>query len=42
MGEDVRYSLDDSAIRSLGWKVGKDFEVELRKIVEHYKETFVW
>src|SRR4030042_1152137 len=34
MGEDVRYSLDDSAIRSLGWKVGKDFEAELTKIVE--------
>ncbi len=42
MGEDVRYSLDDSAIRSLGWRVMKDFESELTKIVEHYKKTFVW
>ena len=42
MGEDVRYSLDDSSIRSLGWKNSKDFETELKKIVEHYKNTFVW
>jgi dTDP-glucose 4,6-dehydratase len=42
MGEDVRYSLDDSLIRSLGWRNSKDFETELTRIVEHYKSTFVW
>ncbi len=42
MGEDVRYSLDDSLIRSLGWKTRKDFQTELKKIVEYYKDTFVW
>lgn len=42
MGEDVRYSLDDSAIRGLGWTNTKDFDEEVRKIVEHYKSTFVW
>jgi dTDP-glucose 4,6-dehydratase len=42
MGEDVRYSLDDSLIRSIGWRNSKDFETELTKIVEHYKSTFVW
>lgn len=42
MGEDVRYSLDDSAIRSLGWKNTKDFDSELKSIVEHYKNKFVW
>jgi dTDP-glucose 4,6-dehydratase len=42
MGEDVRYSLDDSAIRSLGWKNSKDFDAELKAIVDHHKKTFIW
>ena len=42
MGEDVRYSLDDSAIRALGWKNSKIFDDELIKIVEYYKNKFVW
>src|SRR6266853_2008080 len=29
MGEDVRYSLDDSALRSLGWKNHKNFDDEV-------------
>ena len=33
-GQDIRYSLDDSKIRSLGWKPTKDFDVELKKIVQ--------
>ena len=32
VGQDVRYSLDDSKIQALGWKPKKDFDVELRKI----------
>jgi dTDP-glucose 4,6-dehydratase len=42
MGEDVRYSLDDSALRALGWSNSKIFDDELVKIVEYYKNTFVW
>lgn len=42
MGEDVRYSLDDSGLRALGWRDTKDFDVELKTIVEHYKNKFVW
>lgn len=42
MGQDVRYSLDDSAIRALGWKNSKDFDVELKSVVEYYKSRFVW
>lgn len=42
MGEDVRYSLDDSAVRALGWKNSKIFDEELIKIVEYYKNKFVW
>jgi dTDP-glucose 4,6-dehydratase len=32
-GQDVRYSLDDSRIRALGWEPKKDFDEELKKIV---------
>ena len=32
VGQDVRYSLDDTRIRALGWKPARDFDVELRKI----------
>lgn len=42
MGEDVRYSLDDAALRGLGWKNGRSFDRELRAIVEHYKNSFTW
>ena len=42
MGEDVRYSLDDSEIRKLGWKNARVFDKELPLIVEHYKDRFTW
>lgn len=32
VGQDVRYSLDDSRLRSLGWKPVRDFDEELSKI----------
>jgi dTDP-glucose 4,6-dehydratase len=41
-GIDVRYALDDSKIRNLGWEPSANFEKELQKIVKHYEETFVW
>ena len=42
MGEDIRYSLDDSALRALGWKNSMNFHDELKIIVEYYKNKFVW
>ncbi len=42
MGEDVRYSLDDSALRALGWKNMKNFDSEIAGIVEYYKNKFTW
>jgi dTDP-glucose 4,6-dehydratase len=42
MGEDVRYSLDDSRLRNLGWTNAKSFDVELPLIVKHYKDRFTW
>ena len=41
-GQDVRYSIDDSKLRSLGWKPSAIFEIELIKIVQYYSKTFVW
>jgi dTDP-glucose 4,6-dehydratase len=41
-GQDVRYALDDSKLRSLNWKPIKNFDEELQPIVRYYKERFVW
>lgn len=32
-GQDVRYSLDDSRLRALGWRASRDFDTELVAIV---------
>ena len=41
-GQDVRYSVDDSKLRSLGWKPEKKFDQEIDHIVEHYINHFRW
>jgi dTDP-glucose 4,6-dehydratase len=41
-GQDVRYALNDSKLRSLGWSPKKIFDKEIRKIVKYYKNNFVW
>ena len=41
-GQDVRYALDDTKLRSLGWKPVKQFDEELKKIVDYYKHRFIW
>jgi len=41
-GQDVRYSLDDTKIRKLGWSPVKVFNTEIQDIVEHYKNHFYW
>lgn len=41
-GQDVRYALDDSKLRNLGWQPKKDFYTELSTIVKYYKDKFIW
>lgn len=41
-GQDVRYALDDSKLRSLGWFPEKVFDDELPIIVDYYKHNFIW
>lgn len=41
-GQDFRYALDDSKLRKLGWKPQKQFDEELPKIIEYYKDKFIW
>ena len=41
-GQDVRYSIDDSKLRALGWAPRAVFNDELEKIVSYYQQVFVW
>jgi dTDP-D-glucose 4,6-dehydratase len=41
-GQDVRYSINDEKLKTLGWQPRAVFEVELAKIVQYYSQTFVW
>jgi len=42
VGQDLRYALDDSKLRSLGWTPNKEFDVEIKNIVSYYKDKFIW
>tara|TARA_R110000824_G_scaffold24010_7_gene85009 strand:+ start:7409 stop:8359 length:951 start_codon:yes stop_codon:yes gene_type:complete len=41
-GQDVRYALDDSKLRAIGWTHNKIFDDEITLIVNHYKQRFIW
>lgn len=41
-GQDVRYALDDSKLRQLGWQPNKLFNREIKDIVEYYQKRFIW
>ena len=41
-GQDVRYAIDDSKLKSLGWEPKASFDKELPIIVKWYKENFIW
>lgn len=42
IGQDIRYSLDDSKLRHLGWKPSKIFDEEVPAIVKYYNDKFIW
>jgi len=41
-GQDVRYALNDSKLKKLGWKPKKIFDDEISSIVKFYKNKFIW
>jgi dTDP-glucose 4,6-dehydratase len=41
-GADVRYALDDSKLREIGWNPIADFDLEMEKIIQHYSNNFIW
>jgi len=42
VGQDVRYALNDSKLKSLGWRPVVSFDDTLPLIVEYYKNRFIW
>ncbi len=41
-GQDVRYAVDDTKLKNLGWKPKAKFDKELKNIVKYYKNNFIW
>jgi dTDP-glucose 4,6-dehydratase len=41
-GQDIRYALNDDKLRALGWAPQKNFDKEIKPIVEYYKNNFKW
>ena len=41
-GQDLRYALDDSKLRSIGWRPQKIFDNEIENIVSYYRTKFIW
>lgn len=41
-GQDVRYAIDDSKLKALGWQPTADFDQELQKVMEYYMLNFIW
>ena len=41
-GQDVRYALNDTKLRALGWTPQRKFDDEIQAIVTYYKENFIW
>lgn len=42
IGQDVRYALDDSKLKKLGWQPSKIFDQEIVNIVKYYNNKFIW
>ena len=42
IGQDVRYALDDTKLKKLGWTPMKQFSQEINNIVNYYNNKFIW
>jgi len=42
IGQDVRYSVDDTKLKNIGWSPVKILDEELKTIVSYYKNNFIW
>jgi dTDP-glucose 4,6-dehydratase len=41
-GQDVRYAIDDSKLKSIGWSCEANFDTCLEEVVDWHKSNFVW
>jgi dTDP-glucose 4,6-dehydratase len=41
-GQDVRYAINDDKLKNLGWKPNCQFDEEIKDIIQHYKNNFIW
>ena len=41
-GQDVRYAIDDSKLKKLGWAPQEELDKELVHIVQYYMNNFIW
>jgi dTDP-glucose 4,6-dehydratase len=41
-GQDIRYSVNDLKLKSLGWAHQKKFDIEIGNVVKYYKDNFIW
>ena len=41
-GQDVRYAINDSKLKALGWQPTADFDQELQRVIEYYLLNFIW
>jgi len=38
----VRYAINDTKLKLLGWQPRAQFDQELANVVEYYRNNFVW
>lgn len=41
-GQDVRYAVNDSKLKALGWEPKASFDSKLRTVVKYYTKNFIW
>lgn len=41
-GQDMRYALDDTKLRGLGWAPTQNFDEALPEIIKYYQHNFIW